>query len=163
MGGVSLIACSLYSSVSPLHLTISGVLRHSKRAKAYRIRAKQGENEFLFGVLLSNLGKIGDRKRQKQRYILLSGLSWCCFHPLSWWRWWCPLGAGGQAFGVCPRSRGVFPPFSPLYCFTLVVSLANMALFRVLRAFLAWFGVFVWVCVVWVLCVGCGAFVRVYG
>ena len=39
--------------------------------------------------------------------------------------------------------------------------LANMALFRVLKAFLARFGAFVWVCVACVLCVACGAFVRV--
>ena len=36
-----------------------------------------------------------------------------------------------------------------------------MALFRVFRAFLARFGVVVWVCVVLVLCVACVAFVRV--
>ena len=40
--------------------------------------------------------------------------------------------------------------------------LANMALFRVLRAFLARFGVVVWVCVVLVVCVACVAFVRVW-
>ena len=44
-----------------------------------------------------------------------------------------------------------------LYCFALGASLANMALFRVLRAFLAWFGGFVWVCLVWVLFVACVA------
>lgn len=77
-------------------------------------------------------------------------------------RWWCPLGAGGQAFGVVLSFGRVFLAFCPLYRFMLVVLLANMALFRVLGAFLAWFGVFVWVCVVWVLCVACGAFVRVY-
>ena len=52
--------------------------------------------------------------------------------------------------------------FYPLCCFALVALLANMALFRVLRAFLAGFGAFVWVCVVlvfawlvWLLC-ACG-------
>ena len=54
------------------------------------------------------------------------------------------------------------PSFCPLFCFMLVVSLANVALFRVFRAFLAWFGVVVWVCVVLVLCVACVAFVRVW-
>ena len=43
----------------------------------------------------------------------------------------------------------------------LVVLLANMALFRVLRAFLEGFMVGVWVCVGLVVCVDCGAFVRV--
>ena len=53
--------------------------------------------------------------------------------------------------------------FCPLYRFALGALLANMALFRVLRAFLAGFGRFVWVCVACVLCVACGAFVRVSG
>ena len=41
--------------------------------------------------------------------------------------------------------------------------LANMPLFGVFRAFLARFGVFVWVCVACVLCVACVVFVRVNG
>lgn len=82
------------------------------------------------------LGKIGDRNHQKQRYILLLGLSW--------WRWWCPLGAGGQALGAVLSFCGVFPAFRPLSRFALGVLLANMALFRVFRGFLARF---VWVCV----------------
>ena len=57
----------------------------------------------------------------------------------------------------------VFPAFCPLYCFVLVALLANMALFRVLRGFLAGFMGFAWVCVGWVLCVACGAFVCVSG
>ena len=40
--------------------------------------------------------------------------------------------------------------FCPLVCFVLGALLANVALFRVFRAFLAGFGVIVWVCVVWV-------------
>ena len=51
--------------------------------------------------------------------------------------------------------------FRPLSRFALGALLANMALFRILRGFLARFGVVVWVCVVLVLCVACGAFVRV--
>ena len=57
--------------------------------------------------------------------------------------------AGRSAF--CPLSRFVFGAL-----------LANMALFCVLRRFLARFGGFVWVCVACVLCVACGAFVRVW-
>ena len=53
------------------------------------------------------------------------------------------------------------PSFCQLSRFVLGASLANMDLFRVLRAFLARFGWFVWVCVVLVICVACGAFVRV--
>ena len=44
-------------------------------------------------------------------------------------------GVGVQAFGVILSSCGVFPPFCPLCRFMLVLSLANMALFRFLRRF----------------------------
>ena len=54
------------------------------------------------------------------------------------------------------------PSFCPLYCLVFGWLLANVALFRVFRAFLEGFMVFVWVCVVLVLCVACGAFVRVW-
>ena len=47
--------------------------------------------------------------------------------------------------------------FCQLSRFALGVSYLNMALFRVLRGFLAWFMCLVWVCVVCVLCVACGA------
>ena len=49
------------------------------------------------------------------------------------------------------------PSFCPLSRFVLGVLLANMALFRVLRVFLARFVGFVCVCVVCGLCVACGA------
>ena len=44
---------------------------------------------------------------------------------------------------------------------SLVALLANVALFRVLRGFLAGFGVVVWVCAGLAVCVACVAFVRV--
>ena len=78
-------------------------------------------------------------------------------------RWSCPLGAGLQAFGVCPRFRGVFRPFCPLSCFACGGLLANMALFRILKGFLRGFMGFVWVCVAWVAWVACVAFVYVRG
>ena len=59
-----------------------------------------------------------------------------------WWR----------VLSFCPLSRFVF---GALYL--------NMPLFRVLRAFLARFGVVVRACVVLVLCVACVAFVCVSG
>ena len=49
------------------------------------------------------------------------------------------------------------PSFCPLCCSSLGALSTNMALFRILRAFLAWFMGFAWVCVVLVLCVACGA------
>ena len=54
------------------------------------------------------------------------------------------------------------PSFCPLSRFVLVGLLANMALFRILKGFLARFGVVVWVCLVLGLCVACVAFVRVW-
>ena len=59
-------------------------------------------------------------------------------------------------------SGRVFPSFCPLSRFVFGALSLNVALFRVLRAFLAWFVVSVWVCVVLVLCVACVAFVRVW-
>ena len=58
--------------------------------------------------------------------------------------------------------------FCPLCCFVFGALYLNMALFRVLRAFLARFGVVVWVCVACVLCVACVALYacgvrRIYG
>ena len=54
------------------------------------------------------------------------------------------------------------PSFCPLSRFALGMLALNMALFRVLRAFLEGFSCLVWVCVVLVICVACVAFVRVY-
>ena len=73
----------------------------------------------------------------------------------------CPLGAGWQAFGACPSFRGVFPAFWLLCCFSCGGLCLNMALFRVLKGFLARFGAPVGVCIISVLCVACGAFVCV--
>ena len=74
-------------------------------------------------------------------------------------------GGGGVHWAqICGASDGLswcVPCLCPFAAFALVGLLANMPLFGVFRAFLARFGVVVWVCVVWVLCVACGAFVRV--
>ena len=82
----------------------------------------------------------------------------------------CPLvayvpdsGPSGPAGGWLWSFGGVFPSFCPLCCSSLGALSTNMALFRVLRAFLEGFVGFVWVCVVLVLCVDCGAFVCVRG
>ena len=102
-------------------------------------------------------------KTAKVKYILGLGLSWCCFHPLLWWRWWRPPSADGALllplFGCVPS---LCPAFCPLVCFACSALHLNMALFRVLRGFLAGFGVRMYVCMGLALCVDCGAFVRVY-
>lgn len=68
---------------------------------------------------------------------------------------WCRCGVGSALFvclSSCPLVQGaglvhsfraVFPPFCQLSCFACDTLRLNMALFRVLRAFLARFGVFV--------------------
>ena len=81
---------------------------------------------------------------------------------LSLGRWWCPLGATLAILLMLAKMNKI-PSFCPSYCFALVGLLANMALFRIFRAFLEGFGVVVWVCVACVLCVACGAFVCVSG
>ena len=68
----------------------------------------------------------------------------------------------GPAGGRLWSSGGALPAFCPLVCIVLVVSLANMALFRVLRGFLARFMVRMCVCMGLGFCVDCGVFVRVW-
>ena len=53
--------------------------------------------------------------------------------------------------------------FCPLFCFVLGALSLNVVLFRVFKGFLARFVGFVWVCLVLVLRVACGAFVCVSG
>ena len=55
------------------------------------------------------------------------------------------------------------PSFCPLSRFVLAGLSLKYAFIRILRAFLARFGVVVRACVVLVLCVACGAFVCVSG
>ena len=76
-------------------------------------------------------------------------------------------GAGFRGCRTCKRLRWssgrVFRCFCPLPRFVFVGLSLKYAFIRVLRAFLARFGVVVWVCVVLVLCVACVAFVCVSG
>ena len=58
----------------------------------------------------------------------------------------CPLVQASRLLWLVLSFRAVFPAFCPLTCFMLVASLANMALFRVLRGFLGSFGVRMSVC-----------------
>lgn len=73
------------------------------------------------------------------------------------------LGAGASGPARCWRwsSGGALPAVWSLSRFALVGLLANMALFRILGAFLAGFICLVWVCIALVLCVACMAFVCV--
>ena len=67
----------------------------------------------------------------------------------------------GSAVALSRCVLAFLPAFYPLFCFSSDVLGLNMPLFAILRRFLAWFGVVVWVCVGCVLCVACEAFVRV--
>ena len=84
------------------------------------------------------------------------------FHRVHWSRGVQAFDASGPAGGWLWSYSGALHAFCPLYCTVLVVSLANMALFRVLKAFLAGFMVRMCVCMGLVLCVDCVAFVRVW-
>ena len=77
----------------------------------------------------------------------------------------CPLGACGRALCAILLTLAKMDKslsFCLLSRFVLGASLANMALFRILRRFLARFVVFVWVCLVCVFCLACVVFVRVW-
>ena len=93
---------------------------------------------------------------------------WSCaplvvvFHRVHWSRDRQAFDASGPAGGWLWSSCAVFPAFCPLSCFMLVASLANMALFRVLRGFLEGFIVRMNICMGLVLCLDCVAFVRVW-
>lgn len=67
----------------------------------------------------------------------------------------------GAAVALSRRVPCLCPAFRPLcrFCFPAIV--LYYALFRVLRGFLAGFGVVVCVCLSCVLCAACGAFVCV--
>ena len=75
----------------------------------------------------------------------------------------CPLVRAfeGAGPGPGPGPDRVLPSFCPLYRLVLGAFPLKYAFIRVLKAFLAWFGVVVWVCLVLVLCVACVAFVCV--
>ena len=84
------------------------------------------------------------------------------FHGVHWSRGVQAFEASGPAGGWLWSYSGALPAFCPLYCIVLVVSLANMALFRVLRGFSGGFMVQMYVCVGLGFCVACVAFVRVW-
>ena len=71
-------------------------------------------------------------------------------------------GPAGPVIGWLWSSGGALPAFCPLYCFACGALHLNMALFRILRGFLARFGVRMCVCMGLVLFVACVAFVRVW-
>ena len=120
-------------------------------------------------LFLSTPRKIGDNERQKAKIYFKCGEG----ERLKVWPDCLPFdvstGVGVQSFEGFRTCRGLalvlwscapcLCPFCRSACSALAL---NMALFRVLRAFLAGFVAVVWVCVVLVVCVACVAFVRVW-
>ena len=137
-GGVSLFAYSPYikpAFIRPCFRSPPS-LHQVKRASN---QVKIGQKQTFICLILSNLGIFGDRKGRNTNIFLKYGAGVGC-RVLLWW--WCPLvayvpdsGPAGPAIGWLWSSGGALPAFCPLVCFVLVVSLANMALFRVLRGF----------------------------
>lgn len=126
---------------------------------------KRGKSYILFACFCVLSGNWDTERGKKQRYIWKvgagCGAKWCRM-----WALWLPAVAchwcrwSGCFLMLC--LRGVFPAFFPLSCFAFGALHLNMALFGFLRGFSAGFRVVVWVYIALVLCVACGAFVRVY-
>lgn len=121
-------------------------------------------------MLLSYLGIFGDKKRQNLNIFLKVGavravqvVGFLAAFVVSTggrcsgsWRYFADVSKIGQYITRCSA-------FYSLCRSSLGALALNMALFRVFRAFLGGFMGFVWVCVGLVVCVACGAFVRVSG
>ena len=152
---------------SCLHPLQSSIFRQSGQ-----IFSKKGQKLDFICSLWCFLGKIGDRKGRNTNIFLKSRKGNRCgggrlpaFHRVHLWQVVVSIGCRWSGFRARPLLwwcvPSLCPAFCPLCCLMLVVSLANMALFRILRAFLARFGAFVWVCGGLGFCVACGAFVCV--
>ena len=73
----------------------------------------------------------------------------------------CPLGAGGRLLWLVLLSRRVPRLLSSLLLCLWCITLEYGSISR-FRGVLEGFGAFVGVCVAWVLCLACVAFVRVW-
>ena len=85
--------------------------------------------------------------------------------PAFWRVHWCRLSGNSCYFADVSKNgqdSAGRSAFCLLCCFVFGALSLNVALFRVLRAFLAGFGGFVWVYVVLVFCLACVAFVCVW-
>ena len=123
----------------------SRLLHRSTRSKGHRIRAKSGKSKHLFSCVCVFSGISETKKGKSEIYfgfggcrasvvalfgavVVSTGCRWCAPAPSLW---------------VCSVP---FVPAFALFPALLAVSLANMALFRVLRGFLARFGARMYVC-----------------
>ena len=144
-GGVSLIVCSLYikqAFIRPCFRTPPALTR----SKGHLIRAKVAKVNFslvCFGVLS---GILETKKGKSEIYfgfgafVVLLSSSFVVAVVVSTWCRWC---APAPSLWVCSVP---LPCLCPLSCFACGALHLNMALFRVLRGFLAGFGVRMYVC-----------------
>ena len=147
-GGVSIFVCSLYSkgaSVLPAFI-LSGCQFSDNRGK---FSVKQAKVRFYLLALVFSRENRRPKTAKFKIYLIFEGCRASVVALLAC-RLACPLGAGGQGAGLVLSSCGVFrpflPAFCPLCCFACGGLLANMPLFRNLRAFLARFGVRMYIC-----------------
>ena len=110
---------ALHIAAASLCPCLSSSLPCSNRVRFSDKTGKNGQKLIFICLLWCFLGKIGDRNGQKQKFVLLSWLSWCSFHPLLWWRWSCPLGAGGAGCKGFRCPAVCVPSLCPLSCFVL--------------------------------------------
>ena len=135
--------CSVASSSTPKVQRVSN--QWQNRAKV---------NFFLLGLVFSR--DFRRPKRAKSKYILKVGaggavlvvgclpafiVSTCAGLPA--------FEGAGPARGGLWSPGGVFPAFCPLSCLAFGALPLKYAFIRVFSAFLAWFGVVVWVCLSW--------------
>ena len=81
----------------------------------------------------------------------------------AFWRVHLGRWSGNSHYFADVSKNGQNPRLSSAFMLCLFGLSLKYAFIRILRGFLARFGAFVWVCIACVLCVACGAFVRVYG
>ena len=111
------------------------------------IKSGQNRAKVRFYLLALVFSRENRRPKGAKFKIYFSfGSCWAASVALSLGRWWCPLVHGAGPFGDSGPTRvpalvlwscvpSLCPCLLSLCCFMLVVSLANMALFRILRGF----------------------------
>ena len=142
------VICCILAIYQPAYIT-SGIFQSPPPLHKVKSASKQGEigQKLIFICsFLSYLGIFGDRNSENAKIFLKVGVGCWLFVCLSS----CPVV---QVFRTFQGFRTYLNAGSgPLVLLSSALSLGalalNMALFRVLRAFLARFWGFVWVCVV---------------
>ena len=136
-GGVSLFVCSLYIKQAFIRFCFRTPPALQKSIESGQNRSKV--NIYLLAFVFSR--EFWRPKTAKVKYILGLGLSWCCFHPLLWWRWWCPPSAGGRLLWLVLLSCRV-PCLLPAFLLCLwCIALEYGSISRFKGVFSAFWGV----------------------